>query len=84
MGKLFQPWRKGKTEQMGDTEDDFGETVRIGRMNVAFNDFMVEQPVNDVSRFTLGGADDRRIKKQMSFVNKTVNRHALIVSEVFE
>ena len=29
-GKLFKPGRKGKTEQMGDTENDFGKTVRIG------------------------------------------------------
>ncbi len=59
---------------MGDTEDNFGKTVRIGRMDVTFNDFIVEQPVNDVSRFALGGTDDRRIEKQMTFVNKTVNR----------
>ena len=43
-------------------------------MDVAFNDFIVEQPVNDISRFTLGGADDRRIEKQMTFINKAVNR----------
>ena len=26
-GKLFKPRREGKTEQMGDSEDDFGEAV---------------------------------------------------------
>lgn len=69
---------------MGDTENDFGETVRISRVNVAFDHFVVEQPINDVSRFALGGTNDRRIEKQMAFINKAVNSHALIVSEIFE
>lgn len=83
-GKFFKSWREGKAEQMGDGENDFRKTVRIGRVNIAFDRFVMKQSVNNVSRFTFRTADDGRIEKQMSFVNKAVNGYSFVLSEVFK
>ncbi len=82
--KLFEARSKGQAEQMRNGKNDFRKAVRIGWVNVAFNDFVMKQTVNDIGGLAFGAADDGWVKQQMPFINKTVHRHTFILSEVFE
>lgn len=53
-------------------------------MNITFDGLIVKQAINDIDGFTLGADDDRRIEKQVSFINKAVYRNALVLSEILE
>jgi len=56
---------------MAHREDQFAEAESIGGMNVALDDFVVQQPVDDIGALPLGRAEDGRIPVGQRYRTKT-------------
>jgi hypothetical protein len=54
--EVFKAGRVGKAQQMAHGEDHLAEAEGVGRMNIAFDDLVVHQPVDDIGAFPLGCA----------------------------
>ena len=53
-------------------------------MDIAFDNFIVHQPVNDISRFTFSRTDDGRVKQEMALINEAIDADAFALSEILE
>src|SRR6516225_375471 len=53
-------------------------------MNIALDDLVVHQPVDDVGALPLGRAEHGRVPQQVAFVAEGVGGHALFFAEIFE
>lgn len=50
-------------------KNSFSKSARIGGMNIAFDDLIVYQPIDNVGSFALRGADDGGIKVTSLYIS---------------
>jgi hypothetical protein len=61
--EVFEPRRIGKPQQMTDAENGLTETEGIRRVDIASDNVVVHQPVDDECALTLPSAEDERVKQ---------------------
>jgi len=67
---------------MAHAKDQFTKAEGVGRMNIALDDLVVHQPVDDVGALPIRRAKDRGVPQQVAFVPEGVDAHALSLAEV--
>ncbi len=68
---------------MAHAKDQFTKAEGIGRMNIALDDLVVRQPVDDVSALPIRRAKDGGVPQQVALVPEGVDADALALAEVF-
>ena len=68
---------------MAYAKDQFTKAEGVGRMNIALDDLVVHQPVDDVGALPIRRAKDRGVPQQVALVPECVDAHALALAEVF-
>ncbi len=53
-------------------------------MNIAFDDIIMHQAVDDIGAFTVGGTDNNRMPEQVPLVDKAIDAHPLDFAKIFE
>ena len=53
-------------------------------MDIAFDDIVIHQTVDDIGAFTLGRTDHDRIPEQIPLVDEAIDAHPMTFTEIFE
>src|ERR1700676_3835551 len=67
---------------MAHAKDQFTKAEGVGRMNIALDDLVVHQPVDDVSALPIRRAKDSGVPQQVALVPEGVDADALALAEV--
>ena len=65
-------------------KDDFAIAMGIRRMEVAFDDVIVHQPVTDIVRIAFSRADDGVMPQEVSFVEEGIGTDTLVLADILE
>lgn len=69
---------------MGQTENGLRITMRIGGMDIAFDDIIVHQPIDDIGAFPICCADHQGMPEKVALIDESVGADALALPEIFE
>jgi len=67
-----------------EAEHGLGAAAGVGRMDVAFDDIVAHQPINDIGAFAVGGADHRGMPEKVPLVDDCAGADALTLPEIPE
>ena len=75
---------EGDAKERYHPEQDLGITAGIRRMDIAFDDLVVHEEIDDVVRLAVGDTDDEGMRKKMPFVDHRAGTDSFLLAEVFE
>ncbi len=80
------PLMRGANEsnEMGEAERGLVAAVGIRGVDVAPDDVVAHEPVDDIGAFAIGGADHRGMPEQVAFVDECAGKNALALAEALE
>ena len=81
--EVFEARGVRKAQQMAHAKGQFAEAKGVGRMDIALDDLVVHQPVDDVGTPPLGRAKDGGVPQQVALVAEGIDAHALALAEIF-
>ena len=75
---------EGKTQQVGYPEDGFSVTVAVGGMDVAFDDIVAHEAINNIGALTISRADHQRMPENVAFIDERIGADTLALAEILE
>ena len=82
--EVLEAWRVGKPQQVAGRKDCLAKPEGIGGMDIALDDIVVHQAVNDIVGFVFSRTDHERIGQKMAHIDKGVGTDTLLLTKVFK
>lgn len=69
---------------MREAKNRLGVAVRVGRMDITFNDIVVHQSVDDIGTFAISCAYHQRMPEEVALINKGIGADTLALPKILE